>query len=160
GGGSVGVVTALEMFLYPVRQLYAGALFFPIERSSEVLLAWRELTESAPDELTSLGRLLRLPSAPVLPEALRGPAFVAVEAAYVGETWQGAELLRPLRALGAALDTFAVIAPPALGQLHMDPAQPVPAAGDGALLADLPSDAIERLIELAGPGVESPLLSV
>jgi FAD/FMN-containing dehydrogenase len=27
GGGSVGVVTALEMRLYPVRELYAGALF-------------------------------------------------------------------------------------------------------------------------------------
>src|SRR5215472_7414333 len=39
GGGSVGVVTALEMRLYPVRELYAGALFFPIQRAREVLLA-------------------------------------------------------------------------------------------------------------------------
>jgi FAD/FMN-containing dehydrogenase len=160
GGGSVGVVTALEMTLYPVRQLYAGALFFPIQRSSEVLHAWRELTESAPDELTSLGRLLRLSPAPELPDALRGRAFVVVEAAYVGDTRHGAELLRPLRALGAELDTFAVIPAPALGQLHMDPAQPVPAAGDGGLLADLPLDAIDKLVELAGPGVQSPLLSV
>ena len=30
GGGGVGVVTALEMRLYPVRELYAGDLFFPI----------------------------------------------------------------------------------------------------------------------------------
>ena len=34
GGGSVGVVTALELTLYPVRELYAGVLFFPIERSA------------------------------------------------------------------------------------------------------------------------------
>jgi FAD/FMN-containing dehydrogenase len=34
GGGSVGVVTALEMTLFPVPELYAGVLFFGIERSS------------------------------------------------------------------------------------------------------------------------------
>jgi hypothetical protein len=44
----VGVVTALEMALYPVRDLYAGALFFPIERPSEVLRAWREWTDAVP----------------------------------------------------------------------------------------------------------------
>src|SRR5215469_2185639 len=30
GGGGIGVVTALEMRLYPVGDLYAGSLFFPI----------------------------------------------------------------------------------------------------------------------------------
>src|SRR5580658_8451495 len=44
GGGGVGVVTALEMRLYPVRELYAGDLFFPIARAAEVLHAWREWT--------------------------------------------------------------------------------------------------------------------
>jgi FAD/FMN-containing dehydrogenase len=160
GGGGVGVVTALEMTLYPVRHLYAGVLFFPIERSPEVLHAWRKFTQSAPDELTSLARLLRLPPAPELPETLRGRAFVSVEAAYLGDTRQGAELLAPLRALGPQLDTFALIPASALGQLHMDPTQPVPAVGDGTLLVDLPSGAIDKLLELAGPGVESPLLSV
>jgi len=33
GGGGVGVVTALEMRLYPVRELYAGDLFYPIQRA-------------------------------------------------------------------------------------------------------------------------------
>jgi FAD/FMN-containing dehydrogenase len=48
GGGSVGVVTALEMALFPVRDVYAGVLFFPIKRSSEVLRAWREWTDTRP----------------------------------------------------------------------------------------------------------------
>src|SRR6516225_7031697 len=81
GGGGIGVVTALEMQLYPVRELYAGDLFLPIERTAEVLHAWREWTASAPDEVSSQGRLVRLPSAPQLPEPLRGRAFVKVEAA-------------------------------------------------------------------------------
>ena len=73
GGGSVGVVTALEMALYPVAKLYAGALFFPIERASEVLHAWREWTDTVPDEVTSIGRLLRLPPVPELPPGASWP---------------------------------------------------------------------------------------
>jgi hypothetical protein len=41
GGGGMGVVTALEMRLYGVRELYAGSLFFPFQRAAEVLHAWR-----------------------------------------------------------------------------------------------------------------------
>ncbi|SQD99580.1 Mitomycin radical oxidase (fragment) [Parafrankia sp. Ea1.12] len=39
GGGSFGVVTALEFRLYPITQVYAGVLFFPAERAVEVLRA-------------------------------------------------------------------------------------------------------------------------
>jgi hypothetical protein len=69
GGGSVGVVTAIEMMLYPVPELYAGALFFPIERTAEVLHTWRQWTDTVPDEVTSIGRILRLPSSPRSPSS-------------------------------------------------------------------------------------------
>ena len=85
------------MTLYPVRELYAGALFFPIDRSAEVLHAWREWTETVPDEVTSIGRILRFPPLPEVPEALRGRASRVVEAAYLGDASAGAELLQPLR---------------------------------------------------------------
>src|SRR6516162_8532527 len=160
GGGSVGVVTALEMRLYPVRELYAGVLFFPIGRSAEVLHAWRAWTGTVPDEVTSLGRILRLPPLPEVPEPLRGRAFALVEAAYLGDADTGAELIQPLRRLGPDLDTFAMIRAPALAQLHMDPDQPVPGQGDGAFLADAPAAAIDALIAVAGPGADTPLASV
>ena len=141
GGGSVGVVTALEMRLYPVRELYAGALFFPLQRAAQVLHAWRAWTSTVPDEVTSQGRILRLPPLPEIPEPLRGRAFALVEAAYLGDAGTGSELLGPLRRLGPELDTFAMIPPPALGQLHMDPDQPVPNQGDGASLFRVPAGA-------------------
>jgi hypothetical protein len=160
GGGSLGVVTALEMTLYPVSELYAGALFFPIERASEVLHAWRGWTDTVPDELTSLGRLLRMPPFDDVPQPIRGRAFVLVEAAYLGDAQSGAELIRPLRALGPELDTFTAIDAPGLQQLHMDPESPVPGAGDGGFLAALPANAIDTLLALVGPGVQTPLQSV
>ncbi len=160
GGGSVGVVTALEMTLYPVRELYAGVLFFPIERSTDVLHAWRQWTGTAPDELTSIARILRVPPLPELPALLRGRSFVLVEAAYLGDGVTGAELLRPLRELGPEIDTFSTIPAPALQQLNMDPEQPLAVEGDGMLLADAPATAIDTLIALTGPDAETPLLSI
>jgi FAD/FMN-containing dehydrogenase len=160
GGGSFGIVTAIELELYPVSQVYAGMLAFPWERSREVLKAWREWTRTVPDEVTSLGRILQIPDMPEVPEPMRGAQIVVVEVAYLGDEASGAELLAPLRELGPAIDTFAMISPQGLLQLHMDPPQPVPGAGDGAQLDVLPAEAIDALVDAAGPGSGSPLLSV
>ena len=160
GGGSVGVVTALQMRLYPVRDLYAGALFFPIQRSSEVLHAWREWTGTVPDEVTSIGRILRFPPLLEVPEPMRGRAFALVEAAYLGDEGTGAKLIGPLRQLGPELDTFATIPAPALQQLHMDPDQPVPGQGDGAFLADVTAAAIDVVVAQVGPDADTRLASV
>jgi FAD binding domain len=160
GRGSVGVVTALEMRLYPVRELYAGALFFPVQRAAEVLHAWRGWTGTVPDEVTSLGRILRWPPLPEVPGRLRGRAFALVEAACLGDAAGGAELIGPLRRLGPELDTFAMIPAPALQRLHMDPGQPVPGQGDGAFLAGFPAAAIDALIAVAGPDADTALASI
>src|SRR5262249_54041845 len=112
GGGGFGVVTALEFRLYSVRTLYAGDLFWPIERAGEVLHAWRTWVESVPDEMTSLGRLLHMPPLPQIPEPFRGRSFVSVESAYLGDEAHGRELLEPLRGLAPEIDTVATIAPP------------------------------------------------
>ena len=61
GGGSFGVVTAFEFNLVPLREIYAGALFFPAEQASDVLHGWRVWTGDVPDEMTSVGRLMNFP---------------------------------------------------------------------------------------------------
>jgi FAD/FMN-containing dehydrogenase len=160
GGGSFAIVTALEFALYPVAEVYAGALFWPLERAGEVLHAWSELVTVAPDELTSLGRLMQFPPIPEVPEPFRGRAFAIVEAAYCGPEADGAALVQPLRGLGPEMDTLATIPVGGLGELHMDPPQPVPFAGDGMLLSELPADAVDALVGIAGAGSGSPLLSV
>src|SRR3954452_12764396 len=142
GGGSFGVVTALEFELYPVSEVYAGVLFFPLERGAEVLRAWRRWVDSVPDEVTSVGRFLQFPPIPDIPEPLRGKSFVVVEAASLLGKDSTDELLRPLRELGPQLDTFATIPVQELKHLHMDPEHPVPGHGDGMLLSELNDAAI------------------
>ena len=160
GGGSFGVVTELELELFPVPELYAGVLFWPQERAAEVLESWHGWTASVPEEMSSLGRLLNLPPLEQIPEPLRGRSFVVVEAAWLGDEASGSEQLAPLRELGPELDTFAMIAPPGLAALHMDPPEPVPGAGDGMLVGDFSAAAIGALVDAAGPGTDSPLLSI
>ncbi len=161
GGGSFGVVTAMELQLFPLSEVYAGVLWYPIERGSEVLHAWRELTVAGPpDELTTVGRFLNLPPIPEIPEPVRGKSFVIVEAIHAGDAREADELLAPLRALGPVNDTIATISLPALSHLHMDPEQPVPGVGDGMMVAELDREAIDTLVDVAGAGAQVPLLSV
>jgi hypothetical protein len=160
GGGSFGVVTALEVRLFPLTHAYAGVLWYPMERGPEVLHAWSELTRSGPpDELTTVGRFLNLPPIPQIPEQIRGRSFVIVEVYHIGDPAQADELLSPLRRLGPVNDTIATIPVPALSHLHMDPEEPVPGAGDGLMLDRLPAGAIDAFIRAAGPGARFPLLS-
>jgi hypothetical protein len=160
GGGHFGVVTALEFELLPVPELYAGAMFFPWERSAELLHAWREWLPQVPDELTSVWRILQLPPIPELPEPLRGKSVAVVELACLGSSAIGAELLGPLRSLGPVIDTVTGVTPDRIAQMHMDPRDPVPAGGGHRLLNALPPVAADELVDIAGPGSDSPLLSV
>jgi hypothetical protein len=157
GGGSFGVVTALEFELLPLTEVYAGALFWPIERGEEILVAWSRWVDDVPDEITSVGRLLQLPPIPEIPEPFRGRSFVVVEAVHVGTEEAAAPLFAPLSALEPELDTFATVPVTALQKLHMDPEQPVPSAGDGMALEAVTPDTVAVLARLV-PG--SPLLSV
>jgi FAD/FMN-containing dehydrogenase len=160
GGGNFGIVTAIEIQLYPIAEVYAGVLFFPWERSSEVLQAWREWTETVPDEVTSVGRILQIPPIEEVPEFLRGQNFVVVEATILGDQAFGDAQMAPLRALGPIIDTFAMQPPVGISELHMDPPTPLPYAGGGHVLASaLTPEVIEDFVAVTGPGSGSTLIS-
>ena len=156
GGGNFGVVTALEIALYEESELYAGTMFWPVERAAEVLHAWREWAETVPDTVTSVGRILHFPPVPDIPEPLRGNSFVLVQAVFTGPEGEGDALVAPLRELEPAMDTFASVSPTALPHLHMDPPKPVPALGDGMFLDDLPAEAVDAFVASGAP----PLLTI
>jgi hypothetical protein len=152
GGGNFGVVTAIEFAVHPVDELYAGAMFFPFERASEVLHTWSALLPTLPDELMSWASLMHFPPVPDVPAFARGRSFAVVMAAFLGDAAEGRELLRPLRRLGPARDTFATVPPVVLGDLAMDPLDPVPFHLAHQLLDPLPGETIDELVAKVGPG--------
>ena len=161
GGGSFGVVTAFEFNLVPLREIYAGALFFPAEQASDVLHGWREWTRDVPEEMTSVGRLMNFPPIPEVPDPLRGNSFTVIEAIYCGDPADGEGLVAPLRALGkVGMDTTSVQPPAGIAELHMDPPEPVPYWADSMLVGELPEAAVDSLLEAVGPGSGSQLISV
>jgi len=152
GGGGFGVVTAIELRLFPIAEVYAGQLWWPAEAAAAVLQAWRELTQSdLPDEFTSAARFMNFPMVPDIPEHLRGRSCVIVTVVHLGTKAEADALLAPLRALEPVTDTVQVIPAKALGHVHMDPGQPIASVGDGLMLASLPAEAIEALVHVAGP---------
>jgi hypothetical protein len=159
GGGNFGVVTALEFRLFPISKVYAGALFFPWDRSSDVLHAWREWIRTVPDEVTSVGRIMQFPELELVPEHMRGKSFAIVHTYFLGTEEDGIELLAPLRALGPAIDTVRMVPPVELTEMHMDPPDPLPYLGEHLVLGDLPASAIDDFVVAAGPGSGSTLVS-
>src|SRR3954451_16592463 len=151
GGGNYGIVTAIEFDVFEVDELYAGALFFPFERAAEVLHSWNAVRHSFPDELMSWASLLHFPPVPDVPAFARGRSYAVVMAAFLGSAAEGASLLRPLRELGPERDTFADVPTVVLGDLAMDPLDPVPFQSTSALLDELPPEAIDAMLAVAGP---------
>lgn len=161
GGHGFGVVTALEFRLYPITEVYAGTLFWPGAAASEVLHVYREWVKTVPDELTSIARLLRLPPLPEVPEPLRDVPVLDIGLAFHGDPAVGEELVRPLReALAPMIDTVAAVPVTELLRLHGDPEEPVPGAGHHTVLRELPAEAVDALVAVAGADSGSPLLGV
>jgi hypothetical protein len=125
-----------------------------------VLRAWRDWVTDLPEAVTTVARVLRFPPLPDLPPMLSGQSFAVVELASTLDAGTTADLLTPLRALGPATDTVTTTPASELALLHMDPPGPVPGVGDGMLLADVTGETLEAFLDVAGPGVDTPLLSL
>jgi FAD/FMN-containing dehydrogenase len=137
GGGSFGVVTALELRLHPVAEVYAGTAYFAIERAAETLALYREWIAAAPDALSTAVLLTRLPD---------GRRALAIRAMHAGEADEARRLLAPL---------FAAAGPPLAD--GMRPMRFADAAMGGTapkhveLLADLPDAVIDTVVAADAP---------
>jgi hypothetical protein len=155
GGGGYAIVTALHVSLLPIAEVYGGILIFPAELGAGAFRTYRDWAATAPEEVTSIIRLLRPPPIPDVPEPLRGKPLITIDAAFTGDREAGEELIAPLRAIGKPLmDSFDRIPAAGLCRIHMDPEQPVPGLGHHAPIDDLSDAAIEAFVA-NGPGPET-----
>jgi FAD/FMN-containing dehydrogenase len=160
GGGNTAIVTSLTFGVFPIPQVYAGMILYPLDRATEVLQAYERWTRDLTEAATTCVRLVRVPPMPDIPDFLRGKAFVGVDGAIDLPDEEAAAVLQPLRDLGPVIDTFGPLPTAQLGLLHMDPPGPVPGLGDGLILTDLTEGAIEALVDVAGPEAQTALLAV
>jgi FAD/FMN-containing dehydrogenase len=99
GGGNFGVVTRFSFRLHQVGPTITGGLIvWSAERADEVLAAYRDLTESAPRELTAATIVRLAPPAPFLPQRWHGKPIAGIQVCHSGANAEAD--LAPVRALG------------------------------------------------------------
>jgi FAD/FMN-containing dehydrogenase len=150
GGGSFGVVTALEIALLPLEMVYAGVLAWDASHAETVLARWSDWAAGAPDEVTSSARLVRLPWLSRLPETLRGRRLVTIDGAILGDDAHARELLRELRALDPEIDSFGQRSASTLLRRIGDLDRAAPVVSDHLVLDRLDADATGALVAAAG----------
>ncbi|MDQ1742536.1 MAG: hypothetical protein QOE23_875, partial [Pseudonocardiales bacterium] len=167
GGGGFGVVTAIEIELFPAGQVSTGATYWSGARAAEVMDRWLAWTADAPLEATSSLQVLNLPDVPMVPDFLKAGPVIGVAATVLGTgaeprlAWQQAQdLMAPLRSIEEPLlDTWQSCSPAEVAQAQLAPNEPAPLVGEHLLLEELGERGAAAFLDVTGPGSGSPLVS-
>jgi len=161
GKRAPGVVTAVELDLLSLTTVYGGGLFFDAADAESVLTEWAAWSALVPEQVNTSVALLRLPDLDAIPAPLRGRFVVHVRIAVVEEPDIAAALVSPMRKVAEPIvDTVAELPVAAIGAVHADPEQPLPALEAGALLRDFDGAAAQAMLAVAGPQAHVPLTVV
>jgi hypothetical protein len=166
GGGGFGVVTAVEIDLFPATTVVTGAAFWPAVHARRLVSAWTRWCETAPDVASTSLRVMNLPDVPDVPRVLSQGPMVCVDGVVLapgadptGAQAVAAELLGPLRTVAPpVMDTWRVATPADVPAVHMDPPEPVPFLGDHLLLRELGDDGVAAFVGAVGQDSGSPLV--
>ena len=159
GGGSLGIITSLEIQLYPVTQVYAGNLYYPVQQAREVFNRYRDWVKSAPEEMTSAFVIMNYPDLPALPDFLRGKSFAMLRGCYAGPDVEGEALLEPWRKWQTpAIDDFKSLPFSQVAAISNDPVDPVPSSSTGVWLSSLSDQVIDTVVRYAPAGQGSPIV--
>jgi FAD/FMN-containing dehydrogenase len=123
GGGNFGIVTRFTFRLHEVGPTVAGGLIvWGAERVDDVLATYRDVTESAPRELTAALTVRLAPPAPFLPEEWHGRPIVGLLVCHSGADPEAD--LAPFRALGEPIADLVIEKPYADQQSMLDGMEP------------------------------------
>ncbi|ALG10748.1 FAD-binding oxidoreductase [Kibdelosporangium phytohabitans] len=165
GGGGFGVVTAIELALFPVTRVITGAAYWPGSLADRLLEAWLAWAKDAPVTVTTSVRVMNLPDVPDVPREIAGRTTFAVDGVVHADQLDPArrnaeDLLGPLRAIGEpVLDTWQEGDPSEVLRAHMDPSEPLPFLGDHMLLDEMGPVGAAQFLEAAGEGSGTPLVA-
>ncbi|MWG34249.1 FAD-binding oxidoreductase [Halomarina oriensis] len=104
GGPNFGVVTAFEFDLVEVGpEVMIAQVVYPADAADDVLRRFREWSEDAPREATTLVVVMHVPPLAMVPPEAHGAPVVMVFSVYAGAVEDGERALAPLRELGEPL---------------------------------------------------------
>lgn len=115
GGGNFGVVVSFTFNLIPIKNVYAGPMFWPLEQAEEVMKFYDKITKNATNDLYGFFAFLTVPPAEPFPEHLHMKKVCGIVWCYTGDMEKAAEVFDPIRAFGPPILDFVTELPmPAL----------------------------------------------
>jgi len=97
GGGNFGVVTSFEYRLHPVKDVFVGVFFFPLDHTRDVLEFYRSYIATAPEQMGLFPAFQIAPPLPFIPESEHGKTFILMAACWAGPLSEGEKALEPIR---------------------------------------------------------------
>ncbi|MQY25384.1 FAD-binding oxidoreductase [Nocardia aurantia] len=156
-GGNFGVITALEVELFPITRVFGGQLTFGTALVEPALEAWRQWSATVPGAMDTSITLMTMPDLPVIPEPLRGRYIATITVAWTGLPSDGEALAAPLRAVGPRLaDTLRTMPYTETHTIHGDPNFPHAYTSTNALVSELTADATDTLLDTFGADAAIP----
>jgi hypothetical protein len=158
GKGALGIVTAVELALLPIAEIYGGCLLFDGSDAAVVARTWCAWAAELPEQATTSLAFQRPAPSGTRSSAAADPLTVAVRFGWIGDADLGRRALAPLAAAAPVVAGGTDVMPyAALGAIHADASEPRPVRDRSLLLNALPADAVDALVSLAGPGTACPL---
>ena len=122
GGGNFGIVTEFEFECVPLGpQILAGPIFWPMEKSGEVLRFYREWVADAPEDLMTIVLHRKAPPLPFVPTELHGKPVIMVVVCWVGDIEAGEKFVKPLREFSSPVADVCIAKPYLMHQAMFDP---------------------------------------
>ena len=97
GGGNFGIITAFTFRLHRVATIYGGGIIHPA--TPDVVRAYLDAADAAPDELTTIAFIVQAPPLPFIPAEAHGKLVLFSTVCFAGDLERGPEALAPLRTL-------------------------------------------------------------
>ncbi len=97
GGGNFGIVTSFLFRAHPVKQVYAGPIFWDLEHAPRVMRFYREFLPTAPEALCPFFGLKKVPSTAPFPREIWGRHICALISCYNGPEDEGRKAMQPVR---------------------------------------------------------------
>jgi FAD/FMN-containing dehydrogenase len=153
GGANFGVVTGMQIRLYPVTTVFGGSLIYPIEVAKHVIQRYREWAAILPDEFTTSIIIMRFPPLPSVPEFLQGKAVVMVHGCYCGPLEQGEALMQTWKTLPEPIaNTFRAMPFSEVATISNDPLQPMPGASASETFYELSDEMMDVVLRYIASG--------
>jgi FAD/FMN-containing dehydrogenase len=161
GGGNFGIAIELGYRLHEVGPELGGTIYYPAERTRELLRFYRDYVQAIPDELTTMFVIMAIPNTPSLRNRLGNRPLAAVHLCYAGPADAGERIVQPLREFGPPLEDAVRIMPYPELQTMLDAGAPPGQMNywKSSYLKPLSNEAIEVLANHAGT-TTSPLTQV